>query len=185
MRADAAVLLMGAFVAGCGGSMSGGGTSDVSTFAGTAGQIAGAASSYATTAGATADVPSCQSAHAAYDAQVRPMVDRMRSMGGAMDDRMASMGHPEEADMMCGVDAMSAELAHHDAAACASVDGMPANHAESARHAAAMEAWADHERIRADDLDGMMGMMDGMGGGGGRSTPACHRNGDGTFTLGP
>ena len=178
-------LLAAAAIAGCGGS-SGSSTPDVRGFAATAGQISTAASTYGTAAAATADVPGCQSAHAAYDGQVRPMVGRMQSMSGGMDDEMASMGHSADADMTCAADAMAAELAHHDAAACASAD-MSSNHAEAARHAAAMVGWAQHEQARADDMGGMMGMDMGGGGGsgGGGSTTRCHRNGDGTFTLGP
>ena len=178
-------LLASAAIAGCGGS-SGSATPDVRGFAATAGQISTAASSYATTAASTTDLPGCRSAHASYDGQVQPMVDRMRSMSGSMDGEWMSMGHPEDADMTCAADAMAAELAHHDAAACASTD-MATNHAESARHATAMVGWAQHEQARADDMGGMMG-MGGMGGGGpgsGGSGPRCHRNDDGTFTLGP
>ena len=122
---------------------------------------------------------------ASYDAQVRPMVDRMRSMSGAMDQQMGRMGRAEDGDMSCGVDAMGAELDHHDAVACTST-AMSANHAEATRHAAAMTGWADHQHARADEMGGMMG--DGErhdGSGGGTTTVACHRNGDGTFTLGP
>jgi hypothetical protein len=179
-------LLASAAIAGCGGSSSSS-APDVRGFATTAGQISTAASTYGTTAAAATDVPGCQSVHSAYDGQVHPMVDRMRSMSGGMDDQWMSMGHPEDADVSCGADAMAAELARHDAAACTSAD-MRANHAESARHATAMEGWAQHEQTRADDMGGMMGMS-GMGGGGGSGggggTNRCHRNDDGTFTLGP
>lgn len=182
MRLQGISLLTAAVVLGCGGS-SGNGTPDVQGYTATAGQISAAAAAYGVAAGGTVDVPACQSAHAAYDAQVRPMVDRLQAMSGAMDERMTMMGRGGDADMTCGADAMDAELAHHAAAACASV-GMDANHAEAERHAAAMESWAEHQRERADELGGMMG-MGGMGGMGGGATPVCHRNPDGTFTLGP
>lgn len=181
MRVQAAMVWVAATVAGCGGSSDGGAKADVQGYADTAQAISGAASSYATAGGATADVPSCQAAHGAYDAQVRPMVDRMSAMSGGMDGEMQMMGHAADADMTCGADAMHAELARHDVAACASAD-MAANHAEVARHASAMEAWAEHQRMRADEMGGMMG-MGGMGGG--PTAPTCHRNDDGTFTLGP
>ncbi len=74
-----------------------------------------------------------------------------------------------------------AELDHHAAVACASTT-MSDDHAEATRHAAAMVDWAGHQQARADDMSGMMGgsMM-----GGGATTETCHRNADGTFTLGP
>jgi hypothetical protein len=55
---------------------------------------------------------------------------------------------------------------------------MAANHAEAGRHATTMQAWAEHQRARSEQMGGMMGP-------GGTSPVACHRNGDGTFTLGP
>lgn len=178
-----AVFAAVAVVAGCGNDSNdspGAGQADVQAYAALSQQISSAASGYGAAADATVDVSSCQSTHASYDAQVRPMVDRMRSMSGAMDQQMDMMGRTADADMSCGADAMAAELDHHDAAACTSTV-MSANHAEATRHAAAMTTWADHQHARADEMGSMMGM--GMPGSG--TTMPCHRNGDGTFTLGP
>ncbi len=170
--------------AGCGSDTQHVSQADVQGYATLSQQISSTASSYGTAAGATVDPSSCLSTHGSYDAQVRPMVDRMRSMSGAMDQQMDMMGRAADGDMSCGVDAMGAELDHHDAVACTST-AMSANHAEATRHAAAMTGWADHQHARADEMGGMMGMGSGMMGGGGTTTVACHRNGDGTFTLGP
>jgi hypothetical protein len=149
---------------------------DARAYTALAQQISTSASAYAAAAGSTSDVPSCQSRHAAYDGQMMPMLERMHAMSGDMDREMGMMG--PYGDMMCGADAMLAELAHHDAVACASTD-MNANHAEATRHADAMQAWAEHQRASCAQMGGMMGS------GGGSSTATCHRNEDGTFTLGP
>jgi hypothetical protein len=181
----AGVLAAGLVVAGCGSDNHGVNQADVQAYAALSQQLSTAATTYGAAASATIDVESCQSTNASYDAQVHPMVDRMRSMSGAMDQQMGTMGHTGDADMTCGADAMAAELAHHDAVACASTM-MSSNHDEAARHATAMTAWADHQHARADEMAGMMGTGgSGMMGSGGTMTVACHRNGDGTFTLGP
>lgn len=181
--------------AGCGSDRHGLSRADVQAYAALAQRIGSSASAYGTEANATVDPTACHSAHASYDAQVHPMLARMRAMSGAMDQEMSMMGHGLDGDMSCGADAMAAELAHHDAVACTST--MTANHDEATRHAAAMVGWAGHQHARATEMNGMMGgggMMGsgGMMGGGGMMDPttatttmACHRNGDGTFTLRP
>jgi hypothetical protein len=195
MRLVTAGILASAVVAvsGCGSGMNGVSQADVQAYAALAQGVASSASAYGTAANATVDPTGCASTHASYDGQVRPMVDRMRSMSGKMDDEMGRMGRGADGDMSCGADAMETELAHHDAVACTSTV-MPANHAEASRHATAMTTWAAHQLARADEVGGMMGMGGGgmMGPGGGMMDPgsatttmACHRNGDGTFTLGP
>lgn len=176
-------VVVAASLVGCGGSSDGVGPAEVQAYSGLSRDVSQTVSAYATTAEVASDVPSCQAAHAAYDAQIGPMLDRVRSMSDGMDLEMEQMGHAESADMTCGADAMRAELAAHDAAACASTD-MTENHAEVARHASEMEAWAEHQRARAEEMGGMMG-MGGMGMGGGSTATTCLRNPDGTFTRGP
>lgn len=209
LATTAAALVM----AGCGSSGHSGVTgSEVSTYAALAQQIGSTAGAYGASAAASPEPAACASIHASYDAEVRPLVDRMRSMSGAMDDQLATMGHAADGDLGCGADAMEAELAHHDAVACTSTS-MAANHAEAGRHATAMTAWATHQHARAAEMGGMMGvaMMMGPGGGmdpggattgmmdpGGMSTTlfpvdpvaattaaTCRRSPDGTFTMGP
>ena len=108
-------------VAGCGSDMHGVSQGDVQAYAALSQQIGTSAAAYGTAASATIDASSCLSTHTSYDGQVHPMVDRMRSMSGAMDQQMGMMG-------------------------------------------------------------GGGGMMDP---GTATTTVACHRNSDGTFTLGP
>jgi hypothetical protein len=179
MRVLAGSVLALAVVVGCGGGSHGAGEADVRAYSELAQQISSAASTYGSAAAATSDVPSCQSGHAAYDAQVRPMVDRMRAMSGGMDSQMGMMGHTADGDMTCSSDAMLAELDRHHAVACTSTD-MTEDHAEAGRHATAIEMWAEHQRQCTDNMGGMMG-----GTGGSSTTTTCHRNGDGTFTLAP
>lgn len=189
MRVLALGVLAAAAVAatGCGSDTHPGGQGgqvDVQAYGALAQQISSAASTYGAAANATIDATACTSTHAAYASQVRPMVGRMGGMSGGMDEQMGMMGRTRDADMSCGVEAMVAELDHHDAVACTSTV-MAANHAEATRHATAMTAWAGHQHARADEMGGMMGTGGGMMGGGGTTTVACHRSGDGTFTLGP
>src|SRR5512133_1605087 len=115
MRVLAAGVMAAAVAAACGSSSneqpsSGNEQPDVRGYATLAQQISATASAYATADDATSDVPGCQSRHGAYDAQVRPMVERMRAMSGGMDLQMEMMGDAADADMMCGADAMMAEL---------------------------------------------------------------------------
>lgn len=184
----AGVLAAAVVVTACGSDTHGVSQADVQAYAALSQQISSAASGYGAAANATIDVSGCQSTHAAYDAQVRPMVGRMGAMSGGMDEQMGMMGHTADADMSCGADAIVAELDHHDAVACTSTV-MSANHTEATRHATAMTTWADHQRARADEMGGMMGGGGTMGGGGmmdpGSATSTCHRNGDGTFSLSP
>ncbi len=181
----AGVVAAAVVVTGCGSDKHGVSQTDVQAYAALAQQISSAASGYGTAANATFDVSGCQSTHAAYDAQVRPMVGRMGAMSGGMDQQMEMMGETADADMSCGADAMVADLDHHDAVACTSTM-MSANYAEATRHATAMTTWADHQHARADEMGGMMGTGGGMmDPGSATSTMTCHRNGDGTFTLAP
>ena len=178
------VVATAVMVTGCGDDTDRAAQPDVQAYAALSQQISSAATSYGAAANATIDVAGCQSTHTSYDAQVHPMLDRMRSMSGDMDGQMGMMGRTADADMTCGADAMAGELIHHDAVACTST-AMSANHAEAARHAEAMATWADHQQARADQMGGMMGPGGGMDPGGAASTMTCHRNGDGTFTLAP
>lgn len=85
------------------------------------------------------DTAACIAAESIYDGQVRPMVEPMKQMSGAMDDRLQSRNGRDDADLGCGSEAMQVELDRHRVAACASSD-MAANRAEAPRHAAMMEA---------------------------------------------
>lgn len=152
MRPTTSAVLAATTLAVCACGMGDHGRSGVDSqvYSAVARQIGTTASAYGIEAAGTLDAATCHSAHMSYDAQVHPMVDRMRSMSAAMDDHMGMMGGGAMADMSCGVDAITDELAHHDSVACTST--MTENHEEAARHVAAMVAWAGHQHARADQM---------------------------------
>lgn len=177
-------LSLAAATAACGGSSDtsgGASTADVQTFHTTSEAVAAAAESYGAAGASMPDVQTCGANESRYDAQVRPMVEQMRALAGGMDHEMMSMGQAGRADILCAADAMAAELDHHRSVACASLADMAPNRAEASHHAQAMTAWADHQRVRSEQMGSMMG-MGGMGPGG--QTGTCQRNADGSFTLG-
>jgi hypothetical protein len=143
-------------------------------------QLAAAASAYGTAAAAMADVAACRSEAAAYDDVVRPMVQQMRAIAAAVDRRMMSMGQASSADVQCGADAMLWELDRHRSLACAAADMGP-NRTEALGHAQAMTEWADHQRVRSEEMGSMMGVGGMMPGGG--ATGTCQRNEDGSYTT--
>ncbi len=158
----AAVLLLGA-CSGTGNSM-GVNASDVAALDQAAARVSSSAASYQTSTANMATPADCGAAVQQYSTQVQPSVDRIAQMSGRMDAAMSSMGQMMGADMECGSGVMQQELAHHLGVACASPD-MAANRAEAARHAGAMQEFADHMRMRADEMSTMMGSSGMMGGG--------------------
>jgi hypothetical protein len=179
-----AVAVSWVVLAACGGGGSGDSgpatTGQVQDFAASAQAISSAASSYGTTAAVMPDRAACTADQGAYDAQVRPLLEHMRSGSGAMDQQMSSMGRAADADMSCGTEAMTAELDLHASIACASPTDMGPNESEAARHVQVMTAWADHQRVRAEQMGSMMGMGSMPGG---TTTGTCQRNADGAYTI--
>jgi hypothetical protein len=171
--------------AACGGSTSGITSADVQRFNATAQDVSTAATTSGAQAGGMTDAASCSTAQNGYDAQARPMVGRLQSMGAGMDGEMGSMHHASDADMACAANAMMAELDRHRAVACASTVDMTTNKAEAQHHVAAMTQWADHEMARSDEMASMMGMGMGGMGGTGTTTGHCVRNADGSYTMQP
>lgn len=174
-------------LAACGGGGSGdggnggnAGAGEVQDFSASAQAISSAASSYGAKAAAMPDRAACTADQGAYDAQVRSLLEHMQSGSGAMDQQMSSMGRGADADMTCGTEAMTAELDLHASIACASPTDMGPNASEAARHVQVMTAWADHQRVRAEQMGSAMG-MGGMPGG--TTTGTCQRNADGTHTM--
>ena len=155
------------------GNSTGVSASDVAALDQAAASVSSSAASYQTSAANMATPAECTSAVQQYTAQVQPGVDRIAQMGGRMDAAMSSMGQMMGADMECGAGVMEHELARHLGVACTSSD-MAANRAEAMHHVQAMQEFADHMRMRADEMGTMMGpggmMGGGMGTGGG--TPA-------------
>ena len=179
-------------VAACSGSSPNGSSADVLALASVSQDMSAAVATYRTSAAAMSDSSTCLAAQASYDAQLGPMLDRMKQMTGALDDHMRSMGHTGDADMTCASNAMAAEVARHQAAACTS--GVDANKAEAAHHADAMDDMIDHQGMRATEMGsamGMAGMMDGgmMGSDGGWTLPdggmmgACYGSSDGGYMM--
>ncbi len=169
----------------CGGSTSGITSADVQRFNATAQEVATTAATYGAQAGGMTDAASCSTAQSGYDAQVRPMVGNLQSMGGGMDGEMGSMHRASDADMACAANAMMAELDRHRSVACASTVDMTPNKAEAQQHVAAMTQWADHEMARSAEMGSMMGMGMGGMGGAGTTTGHCVRNADGSYTMQP
>ncbi len=179
-----------AVVAACSGSN--GSSADVLALASVSQDMSAAVATYRASAAAMSDASTCQAAQSSYDAQLGPMLDRMKQMTGALDDHMKTMGHPGDADMSCASSAMAAEVARHRTAACAS--GVDANKAEAGHHADAMDEMIDHQVGRAAEMGsamGMAGMMDGgmMGSDGGFALPdggmmgACYGASDGGYMM--
>lgn len=152
--------LLAAALAACGADTAQDG--GIRDFRETAQAIGAAATSYQADAAGLADLADCTGTHHGYDAEVRPMLEHMREVAAAMDAHMAEMGGHAHADMACLAQAMLDELDRHAGAACASPDDMGPNAAEAGAHAQLMHGWAEHQGVRADEMDAMMG---GMGGG--------------------
>jgi hypothetical protein len=118
-----------------------------------------------TTASAALSASNCPAEKSRYEAQVRPMLDRMASMSVDTDACMNDMGHTGTADMQSTCRSMQAELDDHLAAACSTGDIA----GEAARHASAMHTMLQHETDRAATMQSMMGDSSMMSGG------MCHR----------
>jgi len=171
--------------AACGGgsSSSSSAASDARTLNSLSQQVASAAGSYGAQAGMMMNHSGCTTDESTYDAQVRPMIDQMVTMGPTMDTQMSGMGHPADADMACGAAAMMAELDRHQAAACASMSDMGPNMTEAAMHVTTMTGWADHQLVRSFAMGSGSGMGMGGMGGGSMSTGHCVHHADGSYTL--
>jgi hypothetical protein len=102
----------------------------------------------------------------------------MQQMSAEMDRHMEGMGHGG-VDMGCMADAMAAEVERHHVEACTGADAA-ADEQEAAAHVATMTRFMEHQRTRYQDAGSSMGMMSPPDG----TTFSCHRNEDGSFTLG-
>jgi hypothetical protein len=137
-----------------------------------------AVSAHRVQAAALPDLAACQAADTAYSTRISPMVQSQQQFGGQMDDYMRSMGHSMDADMACGAGELAAELARHQAVACAS--SIAANQAEAMHHVDAMDELIAHQQVRAGEAGSMMGNPGMMGGGAG--TWQCEHEADGGYT---
>ncbi len=176
--------LLALLASGCGSNMSHT-NADVQAYQALALGVSSGVQSYRSQAAAMADLASCNGAASQYDAQVRPMVQRMEDMSGSMDTMMDSQGRGSHGDMGCMSAAMRAELDEHKTMACASAD-MAANQAEATRHADSMEGYAAHQQARAEEMMSMMGggMMSGGSGTADAGTMGgCYRAVDGGYMM--
>lgn len=190
------LVVLAVAAAACGGSNSSPGATgaQVQQVDTLAQNMAAAVGSYRASTGNMSTTPACQTAESSYRAQMGSMLDQMKQMSGPMDDAMKRTGHSEDADVMCGSNAMQAEFARHDAVPCAAAD-MTTNRAEATNHADAMMGLIDHQRARAAQVGstmGMTGMMDAgsmVGTDGGWTAPdggmmgACHVGSDGGYMM--
>jgi hypothetical protein len=179
-------------VGACSGSNTSSTSADVQSLTSVAQDMSAAVASYRSSAAAMSDASTCQAAQSSYDAQMGPMVDRMKQLCGGLDDHMKSSGHPGDADLACASNAMGAEVVRHKAAACAAA--VDVDKVEATRHADAMDDLIAHQSGRATELGsamGMSGMMDGgmMGADGGWTLPdggtmgACYGSSDGGYMM--
>jgi hypothetical protein len=141
-------------------------------------QVSTAVAKYRAAAATMASPADCKAAVDQYQSDVRPPLDAMSQMAGGMDDAMDAMGQKMHGDMQCGDAVMQDELNRHLGAACTFSD-VAVNQAEVTRHCDAMQSYADHMQMRADEASSMMGSM--MGGGMMGGTPTSTTGG--TTTL--
>lgn len=130
---------------------------------------------------ATATMPNvstCQAAEAAYEANIRPMIDRMKTASAAMDQHWAGEMGPTGVDMACVAAAMAAEFERHRAVACAAPD-VTVDHAEATHHGQTMAGWVDHQRVRYEQMGAAIGMTPPTT----NTTWTCTINADGSFTM--
>jgi hypothetical protein len=126
-------------------------TSDAAAYRDLALRISDAAGRHRANDTNIADASSCRSEHSRYDAEVRPLLDRMSAMSGKMDSWMRCTG-AGLAEMEEGCQSMRAELDRHALAGCST--NSLVNLGEVNRHYVVMADWAQRE---ADDASRMMG----------------------------
>lgn len=159
MTAKAIVTVLVALVAGCGGMER---SADVDAYQRVLSDALAAVETHAAAAIALAPAD-CGSEMARYEAEMRPMLDRMAGMSDDMDACMADMGRAS-AEMQATCEAMRAEVDAHRDAACTTGDIAGGG----SRHASAMRDMIQREM---DASAGMQGMMDGTM----MSGRSCHR----------
>ncbi len=160
MRITVAVLAVTVFPA-CG---RGAAAPDVAAYQQTVSELQLAVAAHQSDSAATTTVADCDAEHQRYDASIRPRLQRMSAMSGAMDGCGRTMGHPGALNLgsMCG--SMQSELDRHAVAACAG--DVAANHAEAARHCQLMRDWLGQQRAQASSMMNTGALM-----GGGRCAP--------------
>ena len=168
-------------MAACGGSVppsSGATSAELAAYQAVGQDLADSVQTYSVQSSTSPSQSSCQQVQAQYDNAAGPLVERMREMSRDMDRHMDGLGSHDLADMECVARAMATEMERHRTEACTATD--PAtNQAEATHHATTMVDWAEHQRVRYQDLAAMSGMMQAHTEG----TFTCQANPDGTFTF--
>lgn len=185
MSVNRIALILGTIAAtACGGSA---GTASTSAAAQTAARnyqstgqdLATAVAQYQSATATMPDVMACRASEATYEAQVGPMIDRMKTASTAMDQYMDDYMGPAAADMACVAAAMALEYQRHVGVACAAVT-VTGDQTEAAQHTATMSYWIDHQKVRYEQMGAATGMMPSTT----DTTWFCQQNPDGSFTMG-
>lgn len=185
MRVTRIALILGTLATtACGGTGAPGSTSGAAQTAArdyqTTGQsLSAAVAQYQAASAAMPDVAACTTTLAAYEAQVSPLIDRMRTASGAMDQYMDDYMGRSAADMACVAAAIALEYQRHLGVACAAPT-LTGDRTEAAQHVATMSSWIDHQKVRYEQMGAAIGMMPATT----DTTWFCQQNPDGSFTMG-
>lgn len=128
---------------------------DVQAYQKATADVRGAVDEHRTLAAAIVLPSACNDEQSRYDGKVRPLVERMMDLSGAMDGCMKGMGHDNQADMGAMCQSMQGELDRHAGAAC--VGDSTQNRTESERDCSAMLDWTARADQRSSSMQGMMG----------------------------
>lgn len=132
---------------------------DIATYQELALHVGERAKTYDTAMQAPNTTPAdCATIHAAYDDQVRPWITGLVSRSDEMDTFMQHHEGEPSADIGCLAATMSYELEHHNSLACKQSD-LAGNRAEAARHADAMQSYANRLGQRCNEM--MHGLQNG------------------------
>jgi hypothetical protein len=154
----------------CGGTEEGGLGAGVQSYQAARAELADAVTAYQGEAGAAQATDDCRAAEGRYGAAAGPALERMRQLSGELSGGGHRMQMMSGADLACGVEAMTAELARHRGIACAG-DAIQ-NRAEAEHHIGQMGGWLEQQRQRCQAMDGD-----------GAAQWACHANEDGTYGM--
>ena len=155
------ILLFCAVLFGCGGMSVSSAPADPGAYQKLTQAASALVETHRNNAASSANVDACTSEHARYDAEMRPMIEKLRSQSAGMDSCMTQMGKRSDADIAATCRSMMSELDSHNIAACASAD-LGVDKTEAVRHCGAMKTWLDSAEARAAYLaSSTMGNMSG------------------------
>ena len=154
------LLVAFALTAGCGGMGNASAPADPAAYQKLTQDVVARVATHRANATGAETVSACVTEHTRYDAEVRPMLEKMQSQSGGMDSCMMQMGRSGDADLTATCGSMMSELDGHKTDACASAD-VAVDTNEAVRHCAAMEKGLAAANDRASYLAGSMGNMSG------------------------